>query len=252
MDEHADVTIEIEAVSMEEGAGAQVRRLFPTAHRRHLDPFVLLDEFTVVPPAAFPEHPHGGFEAVTYMLEGAFRHRDDLGNDETVSSGGAQRFTAGRRIVHAELPGGEGTSHGLQLWVNLPRDLKQLEPDYQAVPAEDIPESEIDGVIVRTVVGDGSPVQLHTRVRYTDVELRPQSDTATLQYEGQIPLEWNGLIYVLEGRIELPGKALARGRAILFEGGGRLQITAQDTARFVVIAGVPHGEPIHQRGSFVL
>ncbi len=252
MDEHVDATTEIGAVSMEEGAGAQVRRLFPTEHRRNLDPFVLLDEFTVVPPAAFPEHPHGGFEAVTYMLEGAFRHRDDLGNDQTVAAGGVQRFTAGKRIVHAELPGGEGASHGLQLWVNLPRDLKQLEPDYQAVPAEDIPESETDSAIVRTVVGDGSPVQLHTMVRYIDVELRPGSDFAPVQYEGQIPLEWNGLVYVLEGRVELPDRALARGRAILFQGGGRLQITAQDTARFVLIAGVPHGEPIHQRGSFVL
>lgn len=252
MEEHVDVTREIEAVSMEEGAGARVRRLFPTEHRRHLDPFVLLDEFTVTPPAAFPEHPHGGFEAVTYMLDGAFRHRDDLGNDQTVSAGGVQRFTAGKRIVHAELPGGEATSHGLQLWVNLPRDLKELEPDYQAVPAEDIPDSEIDGGIVRTVIGEESPVRLHTRVRYTDVAFKPGPDRQPLRYEGQIPLEWNGLVYVLEGTIGLPGTQLTRGRAILFEGGGRLEITAQGASRFVVIAGVPHREPIHQRGSFVL
>lgn len=94
----------VEAVQMAAGAGATVRRVFPTAQLAHVDPFVLLDEFTVEPDAGFPDHPHGGFEAVTYMLEGAFGHRDHLGNDEVVSAGGVQRFTAGERIVHSGQP----------------------------------------------------------------------------------------------------------------------------------------------------
>jgi len=250
MEEQIEVVREIEAVAMKEGAGARVRRLFPTEHCRHLDPFVLLDEFTVTPPAAFPEHAHGGFEAVTYMLGGAFRHRDDLGNDEAVRVGGVQRFTAGKRIVHAELPGGEGVSHGLQLWVNLPRELKEMAPDYQAVAPAEIPEEQVGGVRRRTVVGNGSPVGLHTRVRYVDVTLSPEAGDA-IGYEDQIPVGWNGLIYVLEGEVGLSGKTLRPGRAVLFEGGGELEVTAEATSRFVVIAGEPHEEPIRLRGSFV-
>lgn len=246
MSEQMEIGREVEAVAMSEGAGARVRRVFPTQHMRHIDPFVLLDEFTVTPPAAFPEHPHGGFEAVTYMLDGAFRHKDDIGNDETVSAGGVQRFTAGKRIVHAELPGSEETSHGLQLWVNLPRKLKGIEPDYQAVPADEIPERREGAVRVRTVVEEGSPVALHTAMRYLDVALEPEAIFAD-----QIPLPWNGLIYVLEGRVELGDAAVDRGNAVIFERGGDLRVTSAEASRFELIAGEPHGEPIRQRGSFV-
>jgi hypothetical protein len=224
-----------------------VRRLFPTSRLKHVDPFVLLDEFSVTPPAAFPDHPHGGFEAVTYMLGGAFRHRDNLGNDQVVSVGGVQRFTAGRRIIHAELPGSEETSHGLQLWVNLPRELKNLDPDYQPVPSSEIPETEEEGCRVRTVVGEGSPVELHTPVRYLDVILDPEES-----FEDEIPSGWSGLVYVLEGAIALDGETIERGEAATFEAGGGLSVRSEsDEARFVVIAGEPHGEPIRQRGSFV-
>jgi hypothetical protein len=231
---------------MAEGAGAVVQRLFPTDQLRHLDPFVLLDEFTVEPSAGFPDHPHGGFEAVTYMLDGAFRHRDNLGNDEVVSAGGVQRFTAGERIVHAELPGSEETSHGLQLWVNLPQELKETEPDYQPVPAAEIPESEDGGIRVRTVVGEGSAVELHTAVRYLDVRLASGG-----RFEEEVPGSWNGLIYVLDGELSVAGSSLAPGKGVTFEGGGAVRVTAEGPARFVLIAGEPHGGPIRQRGSFV-
>ncbi len=251
MNGQIEVKQEVEAVAMAEGAGARVHRVFPTGGLQHVDPFVLLDEFTVDPSAGFPDHPHGGFEAVTYMLKGAFRHRDDLGNDETVSAGGVQWFTAGRGIVHAELPGGDEVSHGLQLWVNLPRRLKETEPAYRAAGAEDIPEAQEGGVWTRTVIGDGSPVKLHTQVRYVDVILRPEAAGVELAYAEQISSGWYGLAYVLEGEIVLSGRAVTRGRAAIFGGGGELEVTAEQYARFVVIAGEPHGEPIRQRGSFV-
>lgn len=251
MSRQIEIEHEIEAVSMAEGAGARVRRLFPTREHQHIDPFVLLDEFTVDPTAGFPDHPHGGFEAVTYMLGGSFRHRDNLGNDEIVSAGGVQRFTAGKRIVHAELPGGEQTSHGLQLWVNLPRRLKDIEPDYQPVPADEIPESKQEGLRVRTVVGEGSPVQLRTNVRYVDVILEPDGVGHQVVYDDEVPGDWNGLIYVLQGEVTLGGQAVGRGRAVTFRGGGQVRVTATEASRFVLIAGQPHGEPIHQRGSFV-
>lgn len=246
MDKPVEISQKIEAVEMGEGAGARVKRVFPTSQRQHIDPFVLLDEFTVTPPAGFPEHPHGGFEAVTYMLDGAFRHRDDMGNDQVVSAGGAQRFTAGKRIVHAELPGSDETSHGLQLWVNLPRELKETEPDYQPVPASEIPESEEDGTRIRTVIGSGSPVELHTEARYLAVDLGAEDS-----FVDRIPAGWNGLVYVLEGRASVGGATLAAGEAVTFEGGGGVEVTAEEDSRFALIAGEPHGEPIRQRGSFV-
>lgn len=246
MNEQTTIERVVEAVAMSEGAGAEVLRLFPTRHQQHVDPFVLLDEFTVTPPAAFPEHPHGGFEAVTYMLDGAFRHRDNLGNDEIVSAGGVQRFTAGKRIVHAELPGTEETSHGLQLWVNLPRRLKEVEPDYQPVPSDQIPEKKEGGVLVRTVVGEGSPVELRTEVRYVDVTMEPGAT-----FSDEIPSDWIGLIYVLEGEVGVGDGTVERGRAAIFKGAGEVRVTAKPSSRLVLIAGAPHKEPIRQRGSFV-
>jgi hypothetical protein len=236
----------IEAVETAEGSGATVQRVFPTDRLWHLDPFVLLDEFTVTPPAAFPEHPHGGFEAITYMLDGAFRHRDNLGNDQIVSAGGVQRFTAGERIVHAELPGSEETSHGLQLWVNLPQALKETEPAYQPIPASEIPDTEEGDVRIRTVVGPCSPVELHTAVRYLDVRL-PSGG----RFEDQVPEAWSGLIYVLEGELSIGGSALGPREAVTFERGGHVEVMAEGKARFALIAGEPHDEPIRLRGSFV-
>lgn len=246
MDKQLDVDSVVQAAKQSEGAGARVRRLFPTQRLKHVDPFVLLDEFTVTPPAAFPDHPHGGFEAVTYMLEGAFRHRDNIGNDEVVSAGGAQRFTAGKRIVHAELPAGEGTSHGIQLWVNLPGKLKEIDPDYQLVPPEQIPETDKDGTLVRTVLGDGSPVALHTEVRLLDVTV-----TNGASFHEEVRENWNGLVYVLQGEVSLKNTVIGRGEAVVFSGGGDARVMADEAARFLLLAGKPHGEPILQRGSFV-
>ena len=246
MSKQIEIERVVKAIAMSEGAGAQVRRLFPTRRQQHVDPFVLLDEFTVNPTAGFPDHPHGGFEAVTYMLEGAFRHRDNLGNDQMVSAGGVQRFTAGKRIVHAELPGTDKTSHGLQLWVNLPQRLKKIEPDYQPVPSDEIPQREEDGVRVRTVVGKGSPVELHTDVRYVEVTVESEG-----VFTEEIPEDWNGLIYVLDGEVRVGDETLDRAEAGIFRGGGEVRVTATETSRFVVIAGAPLDEPIRQRGSFV-
>lgn len=246
MSEHIGIRQKVPAVKMEEGAGARVRRVFPTSHLRHLDPFVLLDEFYVTPPAAFPDHPHRGFEAVTYMLEGAFHHRDSMGNDRVVSAGGVQRFTAGRGLVHAELPGTEGLNHGLQLWVNLPHRLKETEPDYQQVEPSAIPEHEAEGVRIRTVVGEGSQVELRTPVRYIDVALEPG-----VAFENEIPMGWNALVYVLEGELRLDGSELTAGKAVMLEPRGKVTAVAEGSARFVLIVGEPHGEPIRQHGSFV-
>jgi len=240
------VSRKVTAVEMEEGEGAKVRRVFPTSHLMHLDPFVLLDEFSVEPPAGFPSHPHEGFEAVTYMLEGGFHHTDNLGNDSVVHAGGVQRFTAGRRIVHSESPGTNGLNRGLQLWVRLPNRLMSLEPDYQQAEPLAIPEKDVDGCRVRVIVGEGSPVRLRTKVEYLDATLPQQKE-----FTHEVGLGFNALLYVLEGTLTTGKSRVERGEAAVLTADIQVNVHSTEEARFVLISGRPHGEPITLRGSFV-
>lgn len=233
-----------------EGAGATVRRAFPNRHLRTVDPFVLLDEFFLQPPASFPPHPHGGFEIVTYIMDGGFRHSDNLGNDRSVTASGLQRITAGRGIVHAEMPIGEGLTHGLQLWINLPQRLKGIAPDYQEVPAGQLPEKVQNGARVRTIVGEGSPVRLQTDVLCLDVTLDPGARWSTT-----VAPDFAGVVYVVSGRGSVgadgsdaePGRVLVLGRGDVVA----VQAANEEGVRFALITGRPHGEPVRLRGSFV-
>ena len=150
-----------------EGDGARVNRLFPI--RRQLmnyDPFVLWDHFELAPGAGFPEHPHRGFEAITYLFSGGIEHKDNLGHQSTVYAGGAQRFTAGSGITHSEMPAGESLSKGIQLWINLPRHLKQIDPAYQQIDAQDFTEELVNSVRVKTIVDAEEGIQLNSKVSY--------------------------------------------------------------------------------------
>jgi hypothetical protein len=235
----------IDAVRRLDGEGARVHRLFPLTPGQHLDPFVLLDDFRVAPPAGFPEHPHRGFEAFTYMLDGSFHHRDNLGHDSIVASGGTQRFTSGRGARHSEMPAEARDNRGLQLWVNLPRALKTMDPDYAAVHGRDLPERARGDVVVRTVVGEGSPVQLRTAVRYLDLTLKRAS-----HFEDETPADWRALAYVVSGRVRIGEREIGGGQAALLVAGA-FEIRALGDARLVYLAGRPHREPILQRGPFV-
>jgi redox-sensitive bicupin YhaK (pirin superfamily) len=236
----------IEAVETAEGEGAIVKRVFPTRHLMHFDPFPLLDEFNIEPPAGFPEHPHGGFEAVTYMLQGGFHHTDNLGNDSIVMAGGAQRFTAGKTIIHSELPGTKGLNRGLQLWVRLPTKLQNLEPTYQQVDSKAIPEQRVNGHRVRTVVGKNSPVKLQNEVTYLDVMLQSK-----LTFTYDVRHDFNALIYMLEGTVQIGNTVLSKSEAGLLTEGDAIELSAPEPARLVVIGGKPHGEKIVLRGSFI-
>jgi redox-sensitive bicupin YhaK (pirin superfamily) len=192
------VSRKIISVETLEGAGARVKRVFPTSQLSHFDPFVLLDEFLVEPPAGFPPHPHRGFEAITYMLEGGFHHTDDLGNDSIILAGGLQKFTAGRGIVHSELPGTRGLNRGLQLWIRLPSKLGSVKPDYQQIESRSVPEREMDGLRIRVIAGENSPVKMYTKIIYLDV--------ISLQkgyFVYQIEPEANVFIYILEGNLAI-------------------------------------------------
>ena len=131
------------ALTVPEGDGVMVKRLMPRQGLMNFDPFVLMDHFDIEG-GGFPDHPHRGFEAITYMLDGGMQHVDNLGNKSVVYAGGLQRFTAGKGLVHSEMP--QGRAQGIQLWINLPKRLKQMQPSYQQVDAEDIPSDSNDGV----------------------------------------------------------------------------------------------------------
>lgn len=234
------------AVETVEGAGARVKRLMPIPAFRNYDPFVLWDHFDISADAGFPDHPHRGFEAITYLFEGAMRHEDNLGNRSTVEPGGAQRFTAGRGLVHSEMPAPVGKTNGIQLWINLPKRLKAMPPAYQQVNAPEFPEQAIEKGTVKVIVGQGSPLQLQTPVRYLDVRLE-----AGGRFEESIPDGHRGLVYIVQGQAEIGAHPLGSGDAGFFDAVADLRVEAKAESRFMVCYGQPHGEPIHQYGPFV-
>lgn len=237
----------VEARLTSEGDGAEVRRLFPIPMlRMNFDPFVLWDHFFIQPGTGFPRHPHRGFEAITYLFDGAMEHKDNLGNCSVVTSGGAQRFTAGRGLEHSEMPDIEGITSGIQLWINLPKRLKQIEPEYQQVDAHEIPETEQDGVIIRHIVGPQGPVKLKTAVIYQDVELSEES-----HFSVEIPENFRGLIYIVNGNLEHNNQMLNAGETLFFSDLKVLSLHALSDSRLMLCMGLPHGEPIRQYGPYV-
>ena len=222
-----------------------MQRLFPTRIAGYLDPFVLLDDFSVEPPAGFPMHPHRGFEAFTYMIDGSFEHKDTMGNESVVSSGGTQRFTSGRGARHSEMPAEGRPNRGMQLWVNLPRRLKTMDPTYEAVHGRDLPEDHRAGTTIRTVVGAGSPVQLQTDVSYRDLTMAAKS-----RWEDAVADGHQGLLYVAEGHVRVGDVELARGEVALPKS-GEIGLVALADARVFLVSGRPHGEPIRHHGPFV-
>lgn len=162
------------------------------------DPFLLLDDFSVSAPAGFPDHPHRGFETVTYMLSGSFKHQDFLGNSGVISTGDIQWMTAGRGIVHCEMPEGKTEGHGLQLWINLKKDQKLIEPKYQDASDKDLPVVEKEGVRVKIIAGESmgvkSKILTRTPTIYLDFTLQPGS-----KFDQPISKGWSTFAYILEG-----------------------------------------------------
>lgn len=235
-----------QAMETMEGDGAEVKRLMPIPQCRNFDPVVLWDHFSVAPGTGFPDHPHRGFEAITYVFQGSMEHADNLGNRTTVFAGGAQRFTAGSGLVHSEMPGMDERTIGIQLWINLPKRLKTVEPGYQQVDADDLPEVSFPGGSKRIIVGDDSPVKLLTPVKYLDIRLDEQASLVE-----EVNVAHRGLVYVVEGEVEINGHQLQAGQAAFVEGEDRLEMKAISPSRLMLCFGQPHGEPIIQYGPFV-
>ncbi|MFC7234730.1 pirin family protein [Halosegnis marinus] len=223
--------------------GMNASRVMPTGARDHLDPFVVFERFYIEPHQGFDTHPHRGFEIISYMLEGAMAHADSMGHESVAREGDAMRVTTGSGMRHSEMPDEGAACNGLQLWVNLPRDEKTVEPSYEDASAEELPVRETDGATVTTVVGEGSPLSLHTPVSY---EVAALSGAWTWS----VPEGWNGFAYGIDGEGTADGEAFGGGDFIDVEGGGETAFDGEGL-RVACIAGRPHGEPIRQRGPFV-
>ncbi|KVH91382.1 pirin-like protein [Cynara cardunculus var. scolymus] len=244
------------AKSQSEGDGAVVRRSIGRPELKSLDPFLLLDEFSVSPPAGFPDHPHRGFETVTYMLEGAFTHQDFAGHKGTIRAGDVQWMTAGRGIIHSEMPVGTGAQKGLQLWINLSSKDKMVEPNYQELLNEDIQRAERDGVKVTIVAGESmgvkSPVYTRTPTMFLDFTIAPGA-----QMHQPIPESWNSFVYVLHGVGvfgSMDSSPISAHHAVVLSPGDGLSIWNHGSKplRFVLIGGQPINEPVVQYGPFVM
>lgn len=192
------------AKEISEGAGARVRRSIGTPQLRNFSPFLMLDHFNVKPGAGFPDHPHRGQETITYMLQGAFDHEDFAGNKGTIEAGDLQFMTAGRGIMHAEMPrqNSDGSANvGMQLWVDLPEKLKKVEPRYRDLKASEIPSIDIDEgrVHIKIISGQSHGVDSVKELAYTpvwifDIEIKPGGKITQALPEG-----WNAFAYTLGG-----------------------------------------------------
>ncbi|KAI9190015.1 RNA pol II transcription cofactor [Blastocladiella emersonii ATCC 22665] len=246
-----------------EGVGVTVRRTLGTVGMPNLDPFLLLDDFAVDPPAGFADHPHRGFETVSYLLSGSSEHEDFAGHRGRLGPGDLQWMTAGRGIVHAEVPTGKTTATGLQLWVNLPASEKMCEPRYQELRGANLPRvSPSPGIDVIVLAGDAfgaaAKVRTATPMCYFDVTVQPGSRVAV-----PLPPAYNALVYVLSGAVVVSGSREAKAHecivldsvpngATASHVDAAVAIDATCPARLVVLGGEPINEPIVRHGPFVM
>ena len=266
--DHRSIAQLVTAHQQREGAGFMVRRPVPTTGLDQVDPFLMLDEVgpvTYAPGEAIgaPDHPHRGFETVSYILAGEKLHEDSTGKTQLIRAGDVQWMTAGAGIVHSELPGpgfkvAGGLAHGFQIWVNLPAAAKFTTPGYQYLPATEIPTATSpDGLIHVTVVageafGVAAAIGTHTPIWLQDWRVQPGAEA-----EIEIDPAFNAAAYVFDGAVEfgVEGNVVEHGQMAVFGDGGRLRVSAaRDGAegRFLLLAGEPIDEPVARYGPFVM
>jgi quercetin 2,3-dioxygenase len=257
----------IQSVPTSDGAGVKLRRSLGSQRGLYVDPFLMLDEFSTDNPddyiAGFPAHPHRGFETVTYMLDGHLLHEDHMGNRGDLKSGGAQWMTAGRGIIHSEMPQQtEGRMRGFQLWVNLPANEKMKPAWYRDIEPHEIPQVTLaDGgsakiiagsINIAGVVTDGVITGHTTDPRYLDVDL---PNGSTFRYF--LRDDYSAFIYLYEGELQVgaPGNTQllkTRCAGVLSSGDEIVATASGGAARFLLIAGKPIQEPVVQYGPFVM
>ena len=239
-----------------DGAGVKLTRIIGSPELNMLDPFLLLDEFGSDDPndyiAGFPPHPHRGFETITYMLNGKWQHQDSAGNEGLLGDGSIQWMTAGRGIVHSEMPiQTDGLARGFQLWLNLPKEKKLTEPAYQDIHAEQIPIlKEVFGT-VKVISGEYNgtigPGKSHTPVLIMDIRLNPESEISIPVMGG-----WNAFGFIYEGDVK-SGEFLSKGQLAVYNTEGNVHFKTNDTqASIYLVAGEPLNEPVARGGPFVM
>ena len=257
----------ITGVATSDGAGVKLTRLLTQDLQQRLDPFLMLDNFASDDPndygAGFPNHPHRGFETVTYMISGRMRHRDSAGHEGLLQNGGVQWMTAGRGLVHSELPEQEhGLMEGFQLWLNLPSKDKMRDPWYRDIQSEEIPEVRTpEGVNVRVIAGESHGVQGSMQRDVTlPLYLDLHFEAGGQRFEQPLPQTRNAFVCVYRGGVEVVGAdgeatRVERGRMALLSNAGDgvvLRAVEGEPARALLIAGQPLREPIAQYGPFVM
>ncbi|WP_300523573.1 pirin family protein [Alcanivorax sp.] len=253
----------IRALDTSDGAGVRLKRALGYNPMVRLDPFLMLDAFSSENPddyiAGFPPHPHRGFETVTYLMEGHMKHRDHLGNEGDLQQGGVQWMTAGRGIIHEEMPQQQdGLLRGFQLWINLPAAEKMKAAGYRDISDNEIPRLDLSsGGQIKAIAGEvtignqviSAPVKGgSTDPLYLDVKLRA-GETVT------VPLTqgYNAFLYLFEGQVGIAGETVKTDHLATFTDGDRITLVAGDNgARLLLLAGKPIGEPIAQYGPFVM
>ena len=256
MDTTRSIQKVIQGVQTTDGAGVNLTRIIGSMELNMLDPFLLLDEFGSDNPkdyiAGFPPHPHRGFETITYMLNGKFRHKDSAGNEGYLTDGSVQWMTAGRGVIHSEMPEQtEGLVRGFQLWLNLPKEKKMIDPAYNDIPAKKIPIVDFEGGSARIIsgkfLGITGPGEPHTGVLYYDIDL-----DLSARFTMPIDNGWNAFIYIYEGSVRLD-REINQGHLIVLDQKGKLDLTAgKEGAKFIVVAGEPLNEPVARGGPFVM
>jgi redox-sensitive bicupin YhaK (pirin superfamily) len=268
----------IESERTVEGGGFVVRRPFPTARVSHIDPFLLLDEMGPVDYApgkaiGAPEHPHRGFETVTYLMHGAMEHRDTTGAVATIRPGGVQWMTAGAGVVHSELPTDDflrrgGRMHGFQLWVNLPARAKMMAPRYQGFDSDELRRVALANggeirIVAGTVMGTTGAVQTTSPMTYAHLVARANEEVLWQPADGH-----TALVHVFDGEVTVNGHAARSGQMLVFERSrGSIVLRTRDTAsaesaaaagevgvaaQVLLLGGQPLGEPVVRYGPFVM
>lgn len=251
----------IKGMPCSDGDGVQLIRIIGSPYLNMLDPFLLLDAFGSDKPqdyiGGFPSHPHRGFQTVTYMLTGKMRHKDSAGNEGVIEAGGVQWMSAGKDIIHSEMPEQEqGLLAGFQLWVNLPATNKMSEPKYQEYSADEIPiETRSSSISLKVIAGRtrqgtyGVIKDLATDPIYWDV-----SHLRASEFEDRIATGHNAFIYVIEGEISITGsdQILNRGQLAVLSDGESVSISSNDKSRYLIVAGKPLNEPVERVGPFVM
>lgn len=251
----------VQGIATSDGAGVKLTRVLTSNLQKRLDPFLMLDNFGTDNPedyiGGFPDHPHRGFETVTYMIDGRMRHRDSGGNEGLLQNGGVQWMTAGRGLVHSELPEQEdGRMEGFQLWLNLPARDKMCQPGYRDIQSADIPEVRpAPGVLVRVIAGGshgvaGAVQRDATEPLYLDVHFAGAG-----AFSQPLAPSLNAFLYVYRGEVKVGDTVVPSGKMAILENAEEADgvvMSSDGPAKVLLIAGKPLNEPIAQYGPFVM